>query len=58
MPRLFPSEKNAKNCLAMWLKGKFETLCFDDDEILKVITQPHRKPEDMEIVPVTIFVPA
>lgn len=60
-PRMWPSQRGAKICLAVWLKGK--VVCnrggSDDDwwEDNELIPQPQRKAEEMEIVPITITLP-
>lgn len=64
-PRLFPNEKNAKNCLAAWLHGKYVAYRGRDYgldgadyyEEIELKPQPHRIREDMEIVPITINLP-
>jgi len=55
-PRLFPNERNAKNCLAAWLHGKYFAYGeFGED--IEIKPQPNRVREDMEIVPITINLP-
>lgn len=65
MPRLFHSERSAKAALTQWLRGKHVAdYDWDYDDYsgkeykyqcgTNIIPQPHRKREDMEIVPVSI----
>jgi hypothetical protein len=62
-PRLFPNEKNAKNCLAAWLHGKYVASRggggLDNEywEEIGIDHQAHRVREDMEIVPIAIGLP-
>jgi hypothetical protein len=61
VPRIFPTERAAKSALGQWLLGKFEHHWIGDEfggeEILTVVPQPHRKREEMEIVPVQLILP-
>ena len=54
-PRLFHSQISALRFLSNWLKGVYETDHFtgtdgEENYGLKVVSQPHRKKDDMEIV--------
>ena len=59
-PRLFPTERGAKNYLASWLKGKYVAdrgeytggPDWDSEfyERIELIPQPHRKREEMAVV--------
>jgi hypothetical protein len=60
-PRLFKSERSAKMALTQWLRGthhrttetegSYEEGYYDVDGLPEVIHQPHRKREEMEVVP-------
>lgn len=60
-PRLFTTERSASNALTQWLRGKhfrytetegsYEEGYYEVDGPLEVAHQPHRKREEMEIVP-------
>ena len=54
-PRLFFNKISVRAFLSNWLQGKMELHSYQDyegtnDTYTKVIPQPHRKKEDMEIV--------
>lgn len=60
-PRLFKSEKSAKNALTCWLKGKhyidYDVNSYDGDTIFFVGVKkiPDRKREDMEVISVAVI---
>lgn len=57
VPRLFTDELNARKTLNIWLKGswKYEEGGWLNLPLKKVIEErPERKPEEMEIIEVTI----
>lgn len=59
-PRLFKEERHAKGYLTVWLQGIFETGKFQTyegewEEDLDIIPQPHRKRENMEIIPMRLI---
>jgi hypothetical protein len=53
-PRMFPSRKSAQAFLGNWLQGIHERGFIDEggyeEDFIKVIPQPHRNKNDMEIV--------
>lgn len=57
-PRIFQSEKTAKNFLSQWCRGKHICTRHGDydylDEVTKIEPVPSRKREEMEIVPVVL----
>ena len=53
-PRLFHTAHAAKVALSHWLKGILTVSYYEDDEIWDLEPQPHRKREDMEVVPVSL----
>lgn len=55
-PRLFTSKTGATNALKWWLGGPVQTDW--EREILGQKHDPRRIAEDMEVVPVTVAVPA
>jgi hypothetical protein len=60
-PRLFDTERSARNALIQWLKGKWVAERYGDEydfeETIDIIPQPHRDKDDMEIVPILIEFP-
>ncbi len=61
-PRLFCSERAAKVALTWWLKGITTVARGRDydgeyDETWTTEPEPHRKAEDMEVVPITLVIP-
>lgn len=61
-PRMFASKHHAESALIWWLKGivgvsyHYDSYDGDYDEIKTMEPMPHRKAEDMEIVPVRVRV--
>lgn len=56
-PRLFHNKAAAKIALSHWLKGALTVSYFGDDEDWHLEPKPHRKREDMEVVPVNLELP-
>lgn len=54
-PRTFDSERSAKSALGHWLRGKVNCSRYKDDEVYELIPVPHRKREEMEIIPVVLI---
>ena len=57
-PRLFQTEGQAKCALTNWLAGKVTVTIGgweDDDENWRVEPTPHRKREDMAVVPIRLI---
>ena len=60
--RSYSDKRAAKNLLSSWLQGKFVAHRGGDwwdgyYEDISLKPQPHRRAEDMEIVPITIILP-
>ena len=53
-PRTFDTERAAKSALGHWLRGKVNCSRWDGDEDITLVPVPHRKREEMEIVPVVL----
>lgn len=53
-PRLFKTEKAANQALAAWLKGRWYVDAYGEFDI---DTDSTRKPENMEVVAVTLTIP-
>lgn len=61
--RLFTSENGARIALHAWLKGRYEQRYSYDDwgnkeyESIEIVKQPHRRADDMSVVPVKCVLP-